>query len=124
MTFPDLFPADPLLVVALYYLIARAEVTRPLWSRYPARLDRLALCPACLGFWLGCTVAAVHVGTSAFGCADALGIGPSPTPAYVYVLHAGLSSLVTTPILFGLMRLGFGARDDTGEPEPAETKGA
>lgn len=38
---------------ALYYLFARAEVTRPIWSRYRGRLDRLARCPACSGAWIG-----------------------------------------------------------------------
>lgn len=37
----------------LYYLFARAEVTRWAWSRYPRALDNLARCAACSGFWIG-----------------------------------------------------------------------
>lgn len=42
-----------LVCVALYYLGARAKITKPLWSRYPAWLDELTLCAACSGFWYG-----------------------------------------------------------------------
>src|SRR5437660_11468689 len=45
------------LVTFAYYLAARAEITRPLWSRYGGALDRLARCPACSGFWLGMALA-------------------------------------------------------------------
>lgn len=42
-----------LLLTFAYYLFARAEITRWLWSRYPRWLDSLARCAACTGFWLG-----------------------------------------------------------------------
>lgn len=109
----DILPVNPLLVAALYYLLARAEITRFLWSKYPPRLDRLAMCPACLGFWLGCACGAARV---------VAGV-PLPTSPYLYVAHAGLVSLVSTPILFGLMRLGFDG--GTQAPEvPTESNDA
>lgn len=43
----------PLLCVAIYHLASQATITRPLWSRYPPRLDAFLSCPACFGFWLG-----------------------------------------------------------------------
>ena len=53
--FPSLSQALAFLVLctAAYYAFARADLTRPLWSRYPAFLDRMARCPACSGFWIG-----------------------------------------------------------------------
>lgn len=37
----------------LYYLGSRAEITRPLWSKYPPRFDQFMVCPTCAGFWYG-----------------------------------------------------------------------
>ena len=42
-----------LIITFAYYLLARASLTRPLWSRYRGRLASLMACPACSGFWLG-----------------------------------------------------------------------
>lgn len=38
-----------------HWFIARAEITRPFWSRLRpgSFLDKLIRCPACSGFWLG-----------------------------------------------------------------------
>jgi len=47
----------PILCVTLYYLFARAEITRFLWKRYPKWIDHWALCPACSGTWYGAAVA-------------------------------------------------------------------
>jgi hypothetical protein len=41
-----------------YYVLARAEITRPLWSRYRGSLDALARCAACSGFWIGLALSA------------------------------------------------------------------
>lgn len=50
---PDLEVAAAYALVgaALFYLSARAVVTRWLWSRYPAWLDGLMSCASCSGFW-------------------------------------------------------------------------
>ena len=42
-----------ILCAAAYYLLARALITRFLWSRYPGWLDKLMMCSACTGTWLG-----------------------------------------------------------------------
>lgn len=93
-----------LLTVALYYLAARAAITEPLWSRYPAWLDRVARCPACAGFWIGAAVAAAG---------EAWGAWPwrlAPVLA--------LSTIVTTPILWGAMAYGLNAQLRGGEGAP------
>lgn len=36
----------------LHWLIARAEITRPLWSRTTGFVDKLLRCPSCSGFWI------------------------------------------------------------------------
>ncbi len=46
-----------ILTTAAYYLLARAEITRRLWSHYPKKVDELARCPACSGTWLGLALA-------------------------------------------------------------------
>jgi hypothetical protein len=51
------FWAFGLLCTTIYWLLARAEISKPLWSRYRGFLDRLARCPACSGTWLGIAVA-------------------------------------------------------------------
>ena len=38
---------------AFHFLSYRAEVTRWLWSRYPAFLNKFLGCCACSGFWVG-----------------------------------------------------------------------
>jgi hypothetical protein len=47
-----------LAAVYLWYLIARAEITAPVfgWARENARLNSLIGCPWCLGFWLTGTI--------------------------------------------------------------------
>lgn len=49
----------PFVTAALYYLGARAVITRFLWSRYPQRFDALMSCASCSGFWYGGICAAV-----------------------------------------------------------------
>ena len=36
-----------------HYLLARAQITSWLWSRYPKWFDAWASCPACCGAWTG-----------------------------------------------------------------------
>lgn len=42
-----------MLCATAYYLGARAVITEPLWSRYPAWLEHWARCAACSGTWYG-----------------------------------------------------------------------
>lgn len=42
-----------LLTTAVYYLLAKAMITRWLWSRYPTWLDYYTSCAACSGFLYG-----------------------------------------------------------------------
>lgn len=41
------------LTATLHWLIARAEITRPIWSRASGGIDKLLRCAGCSGFWLG-----------------------------------------------------------------------
>jgi hypothetical protein len=49
----------PVLATVVWYLMAAATLTRPLWSRYPAWLESWATCPACAPTWYGAAIAAV-----------------------------------------------------------------
>ena len=81
------------LTTAMYYLLSRAMITKPLWSRYPSWLDRYTLCAACSGF--------------AYGVAVALAIGWTQDMPFlglsgrfwVTPIAVGLGSIVWTPIL-------------------------
>ena len=84
----------PLLTTALFYLGARAQITQPLWSRYPTKLDAFMSCASCSGFWYGLTVAA------------AIGI-PTKTPflgatAWWTIPLVGVCSIVWTAWLAAL----------------------
>lgn len=43
----------PLITSALYYVISRAKITEPLWTRLPIGVDYFFNCAACSGFWYG-----------------------------------------------------------------------
>lgn len=99
------------LSAALFYLGSRALITRALWSRYPRRLDEFMACAACTGFWWGLLLAAgvgheLHV--------SYLGLDPDNVMAW---FATGLASIVTTPIVAGLMQAGL---DHLGVVEPPE----
>ena len=47
-----------LLTASVWYLLARARITAPLWSRYPKRVAILVDCASCCGFYLGIIVSA------------------------------------------------------------------
>lgn len=49
----------PVFSAVTWYMLAAAEATRWLWSRYPPRLGDFALCPACAGTWYGAAWAAI-----------------------------------------------------------------
>lgn len=42
-----------ILTASLHWIIARAQISRPLWSRAPGVVGDLLACPACSGVWLG-----------------------------------------------------------------------
>lgn len=82
-----------ILAESLYYLGARAEITRFLWSRYPRLLDRFMTCAACVGTWYGSLLA--------LGAGFGLGWDFPGLPGDVWYTSGvvGLLALFTTPIL-------------------------
>lgn len=80
------------LCVAAYYLVARAKLTEPLWSRYPGWLDYWTTCAACSGFWygLGCGYLGAQLGL------PFLGLPPEHWATWLAVAAFGM---VWTPIL-------------------------
>lgn len=99
-----------LVTTTLYYLGARAVITRGLWSRYPGWLDRLTLCAACSGLWYGLAV-------GAWGAWRGVPFAGLPGDRVDTVIAIGLSSAAWTPIL---ARLVVGALTDL---EPASEGG-
>ncbi len=83
----------PLLTAALYYLGARALVTKWLWSRYPKKLDDFMNCAACSGFWYGVTVGLVG---------HAAGVPFLGSTAWSVVVVIGLASVIWTPVVANL----------------------
>lgn len=81
------------LSATIHWLIARAEISRPLWSRAPAFLDKLLRCPSCSGFWIS--------GGLVFA-----GIRPLspfvPIPLWLHALVGGLLGIVLTPVVQAL----------------------
>jgi hypothetical protein len=82
----------PLLCGAAYYLLAHADITRPVWSRYPAWLDRFTACSACLGFWLGCACAAV-------GWQVDVALPPLAPHHWSTIPITGLCAIIWTPLV-------------------------
>jgi hypothetical protein len=82
-----------LLTTALYYLFARAMITKPLWSRYPPWLDYYTMCAACSGFAYGVVVAL------AIGWTQDIPFLGLPGRFWVTPVVVGLGSIVWTPIL-------------------------
>lgn len=83
----------PLLTAALYYLMARAEITAPLWRRYPSWLDKFMNCAACAGFWYGAGAAVLG------GWVLALPFLALPARSPYTVAIVGLCSMVWTPVV-------------------------
>jgi uncharacterized membrane protein len=88
-----------LLVIAIvgaatFYLGHRALITRWLWSRYPAWLDRFMGCAACLGTWVGLACGGGFVADGR----DLLGIAGWPV-----VLFSGAVGLVLTPVASAIL---------------------
>jgi sterol desaturase/sphingolipid hydroxylase (fatty acid hydroxylase superfamily) len=100
----------PLLTTAMYYLLARAEITRFLWSRYSPRVDRFMACAACTGFWYGLAVAI-------WGRYAELTFMALSGDAYYTPLVIGLCSMIWTPVVAWLH---LAALDRLGMPEHEE----
>ena len=111
-----------LLTTALYYLFARAMITKPLWSRYPGWLDYYTTCAACSGFLYGVTVA------FAIGWTQDLPFLGLSGRFWMTPIAVGLGSLVWTPILgdFHVRALfQLGVADPRGAtPMDTSTEGA
>lgn len=100
-----------LLTTALYYLGSRAEITRWIWSRYPAPFASFMDCPACTGFWWGFALAS---GVGRDLKLSYMGLDPDRIWTWFAV---GLCSIVLTPIVAGLMQHGL---DQNGHAAPEE----
>jgi hypothetical protein len=81
----------PLLAAALYYLGARAKITKPIWQLWEDTwFSRFLECAACSGFWYG-TI------TSSIGYA--LGWHLFGAHAWWTIPTTAIASIVTTPLL-------------------------
>lgn len=49
------FATLAILAATIHWLIARAEISKPIWDAIwlPERINQLLRCPACSGFWIG-----------------------------------------------------------------------
>lgn len=98
-----------LLTSATHWIIARAEISQPLWGRARGWFARLLACPGCSGFWLGI----------AFGAA---GVRPTlQSWPVIGSLTSGLCAVFLTPVfegvlLWGLERSAIEAAEDDSSP--------
>lgn len=112
------------LTAALYYLFARAMITKSLWSRYPAWLDYYTSCAACSGFLYGGAVAL------AIGWTQDLPFLGLEARFWATPIVVGLGSMIWTPILAeihvrALLQLGVAdPRGDTAVDQPSESTNA
>lgn len=105
----------PLVSVALYYLGARALITRPLWSRYPAWFDGLMTCASCSGFWYNLGLAAL------FGYWKRWSFMGLPGNDPLTIGLVGLCGIVWTPVVAAVQ---IRALEMTGlVPAPAAVTG-
>lgn len=100
---------------ALFYLGARAKLTQPLHSRYPAWLSGFMNCAACAGAWYAMATAAVFL---------AAGWTVFYSTSWWAVPTAGLASIWWTPIAVdlqesALLRLGAPTYED---PTPSNDR--
>jgi hypothetical protein len=98
MTFAwSTFATLAILASALHWLVARAEITKPVWDAIwlPERLDALLKCPACSGFWLGLWLGAA-------------GLRPLVTGHWwIDVVAAGVAGVWGVPVAEGVMLWGL-----------------
>jgi hypothetical protein len=90
-----------LLSAGMFYLGSRAIITRWLWSKYPLPLAKFFDCSACSGCWYGMLLAAtlgryLDLAYLGLSCRE-----------WLAVPVIGLASIVTTPIIAGIMQAGF-----------------
>lgn len=113
MNIAEILLVYSLLTSACYYLGSRATLTRELWSRYPPKLAAFMDCAACTGFWYGLGWAIL------FQCRGTTSM--SFAQEWYSSIIIGLCSIVTTPIVAGLMQAGFerlgSSVEDPEEPE-------
>jgi hypothetical protein len=84
------------ITAGIYYLAARAGITRFLWSRYPRPVAAFLNCAACSGFWYGL---GLGYGASRMGLSlEVLGQA-STGPAWAYLAACAAVGLVWTPII-------------------------
>lgn len=88
-----------ILAASLWYLGAFAEITRPIWRRYPMWLDRFLSCPSCAGAWYAAEVAFVF---DYFLNRPFAGL-----PGAAGWIVAGLVAVSTTPVLGALLVSGL-----------------
>lgn len=98
------------LCAGAYYLVSRAKITEPLWSRYPTWLEYWTMCAACSGFWygLGCAALGAKLDLHLFGL--------EPSAWYTWLI-AAVTGMVWTPILSFMMTYSWTALlpdDDDG----------
>ena len=92
---------------AVYYLLARAEITRFFWSRYPAPVEKFITCAACSGAWLWLGCAAINdklLHLPFLGVLD-------PGLWHTYVITA-LFGIVWTPIAAAVHTYAWSALSD------------
>lgn len=102
-----------LLTTAVYYLLAKAMITRWLWSKYPAWLDYYTSCAACSGFLYGVIVAL------GLGCTFDLTFLGLPGRSWLTPMLVGLGSMVWTPITANWQiqaLLNLGVEDPRSDP--------
>jgi len=81
---------------AIHWLMSRAAITQPIWSRAPKALDALLRCPSCSGFWLG-------LGVSAAGVHPVEGVS-----RWLGLVGAAVLAMFLTPVFEAVMLWGLG----------------
>ncbi len=76
----------------LYYLLARAKITEPIWSRYPSWLDYWMSCAACSGFWYG-------AGCGLLGYRLNLSLFDLPPQHWLAIPTAAVLGMIWTPVI-------------------------
>jgi len=82
-----------LISACIWYGLARAVLTQPIWSRFPDWLSSFTDCCACLSFW---TSGLLALGLGRHGGITALGLDPH---AWYYELTVAACGAVWTPLV-------------------------